>query len=337
LNTRVINVSDAPPPWNWLANRFADDSTAWYACSGYVKGGPALRLRTPLSRFKAALAARQLLRRHSGRNVLVSHGPRASLYSELIARPVDSLHLAFSFNFTDLPTGTRRALLRRHLKRVDRFVVASSMERDLYADYFEIEAGRIDVLLWSIEPPTGELSKPARFGQGRYICAIGSQARDYATLIESMRMLPNVQLILVASTDSLPSGPIPPNVRVMTHIPLADAMNVLAHCEFMVLPLRGAAVPCGHVTVVSALHMGKAILATDSSGLHDYLIDGRNALLVPDGDSKRLAAQMERLFDEPELRTRLGKEGLAFGRQHCTEDNAVAYFRRFLADNGIDV
>jgi glycosyltransferase involved in cell wall biosynthesis len=254
----------------------------------------------------------------------------------MFAQPADSLHLAFSFNFTNLPTGTRRTLLRRYLKRVDRFVVASSMERKLYSDYFGIEAERIDLLLWSIKPPIDECSKQARFGSGPYICAIGSQARDYETLIESMRSLPSISLILVASNDSLPRRPIPPNVTIMSQVPLADAMNVLAHSLFMVLPLKGSAVPCGHVTVVAALHMGKAILATDSSGLHDYLLDGRNSLLVPYNDPKRLSDQIELLFSEPDLRAQLAAEGQAFARVNCTEDNAVAYFRQFLNGHGIE-
>jgi len=328
-------VSDAHPSWNWLADRFVDHPATWYACTGYVNHKTALRFRVPVSRFRAAMSARRLLRNHSGQCVIVSHAPRATLYSEVFAQPTDSLHLAFSFNFTNLPTGTRRLLFRRYLKRVDRFVVASSMERDLYSEYFDIEAKRIDLLLWSIQPPIDELSKQARFGQGQYICAIGSQARDYETLIESMRRLPSIRLVLVASADSLPRGPIPTNVSVMTNVPLADAMNVLAHSLFMVLPLKGSAVPCGHVTVVSALHMGKAILATDSSGLRDYLINGKNALLVPPNDPRQLAEQIELLFNQPTLCKQLGDEGLAFARKNCMEDNAVDYFRQFLKDNGI--
>ncbi len=335
MNTQVINVSDAHHSWNWLANRFGNDPMTWHACSSYVHPGMAMRLKWPANRFRAAVTARYLLRNHLGRGVLVSPGPLATLYSEVFARPRDALHLAFSFNFTILPTGARRILFRRYLKRANRFVVASSMERDLYSDYFDIDANCIDLLLWSIQPPIDEMSKPARFGPDGYICAIGSQARDYATLIESMRRIPSITLVLVASLDSLPQCSVPPNVKIMTHVPFADAMNVLAHSRLMVLPLKGAAVPCGHVTVVSALHMGKAILATNSRGLHDYLIDGKSALLVPPDDPKQLADQIQMLFDDPSLCRRLGDEGQVFARKNCMEDNAVTYFRQFLNSNGI--
>jgi glycosyltransferase involved in cell wall biosynthesis len=211
------------------------------------------------------------------------------------------------------------------------------MERDLYSDFFDIDAKRIDLLLWSIQPPIEELSKEPRFGNSQYICAIGSQARDYRTLIESMRYLPSIQLVLVASPDSLPQGPVPSNVTIMTNVPLADAMNVLAHSQFMVLPLRGSTVPCGHVTAVCALHMGKAIVATHSSGLEDYLSDKNNALLVPHDEPKQLADRIELLFNDPNLCRRIGNAGRLFAAEHCMEDNAVAYFRRFLIEQGIEL
>jgi glycosyltransferase involved in cell wall biosynthesis len=338
VTTQIVNVSELTPSWNWLANRFPGDQLRWAHCSSHVAGGAASRLGMPLRRVTTALAARHLVRSHrSGRSIIVSHGPRPALYVELLARaPRDRVpHLVFSFNFTDLPTGARRTLMRRHLGRVDRFVVASSVERAVYSDYFQIEANRIDVLLWSIQPPLEELAKPARFGAGPYICAIGSQARDYATLIEAMRRVPAIKLVLVASPDSLPQGPLPANVEILTSVPMSDAMNVLAHSQFMVLPLRDSRVPCGHVTVVSAMHMGKAILATNSSGLHDYLIKDENAEFCAPRSPAELAAHIERLSSQPAVLQRMGAAGLAFARENCSEDGAVRYFRRFLHDHGV--
>jgi glycosyltransferase involved in cell wall biosynthesis len=287
----------------------------------------------------ATLTARRLIRKHAGRSVVVSHGPLLALYSECLARPASSqaLHLVFSFNFTNLPTGARRSLLRRYLRRVDRLVVASAIERTLYSEYFELDVDRIDLLLWGVQPPVQELTKAARFSDRPYICAIGSQARDYDTLVEAMRRIPNVKLILVATPDSLPLRVLPANVEVLTNVPLADAMNVLAHSMFMVLPLRNSTVPCGHVTVVSAMHMGKAILATDSAGLRDYLIDGSNAEFFSTGNPKQLAEKIERLISEPLLCQRFGTFASTFAKRHCSEDNTAAYFQRYLENNGIYV
>jgi glycosyltransferase involved in cell wall biosynthesis len=152
-----------------------------------------------------------------------------------------------------------------------------------------------------------------------------------------MRRIPHIRLILVASPDSLPQGVVPENVKVLVNVPLADAMNVLAQSMFMVLPLRDSTVPCGHVTVVSAMHMGKAILSTQSTGLRDYLIEGKNAEFFSAKDPQRLAEKIELLFDDPQLCQRLGTFASAFARQHCSEDNTTAYFHRYLENHGISV
>ena len=339
MTVQILNVSEFDSSWNWLAHRFASDNLVWRSCNTHVKTSGLSRLDRPLGRMGAALTARRLIREHAGRSVVVSHAPRVALYSECLARPAASqaLHLVFSFNFTDLPTGVRRSVLSRYLKRADRFVVASTIERAMYSEYFELEVDRIDLLLWGIQPPVEELTKAARFSNTQYICAIGSQARDYDTLIEAMRRIPYIKLVLVATPDSLPQGVVPPNVRVLTNVPFADAMNVLAHSMFMVLPLRDSTVPCGHVTAVAAMHMGKAILATDSTGLSDYLKDGSNAEFFSPRDPKQLAEKIERLFSQPLLCQRLGTYASTFARQHCSEDSTAAYFRRYLENNGISV
>ncbi len=340
MTVQILNVSEADPSWNWLAHRFASDNLVWRPCSTRVKATSIRGLDRPfLGRMGATLTARRLIRKHAGQSVLVSHGPLLALYSEYLARPAASqaLHLVFSFNFTDLPTGIRRSLLRRYLRRVDRLVVASAIERALYSDYFELEVDRIDLLLWGIQPPVQELTKAARFSDRPYICAIGSQARDYNTLMEAMRRIPYIKLVLVATPDSLPQRIVPANVKVLTNIPLADAMNVLAHSMFMVLPLRDSTVPCGHVTAVCAMHMGKAILSTDSTGLSDYLIDGTNAEFFSPNNPKELAEKIQHLFSEPLLCQRLGTFASTFAKQHCSEDSTAAYFRRYLENNGISV
>lgn len=339
VTLQIINVSEIKPPWNWLEPLFLNEQLSWKCCSSYRRDDELPIIGVKLRRARAALEARTFIGRHTGQNLIVSHGPRAALYSEMIARGSRNRasHLVFSFNFTDLPTGARRSLMRRYLQRADRFVVASTVERDLYSNYFEIEGGRIDFLPWSVRPPLEELSKPAQYSDVPYICAIGSQARDYETLLEAMRRIPTIRLILVGGRDSIPDLPIPENVKIVTNIPLPDAMNILAHSRFMVLPLRSSTVPCGHVTVVSAMHMGKAILATDSSGLRDYLIHGKNAELVPPNDSKLLSLAIEKLFDDSTLCEMLGNEASNFARHNCTEDRAAVYFQSYLQSIGYTV
>jgi glycosyltransferase involved in cell wall biosynthesis len=59
-------------------------------------------------------------------------------------------------------------------------------------------------------------------------------------------------------------------------------------------------------TLLEALASGCAVVASDLAGVRLVLSDGREGLIVPEGDSAALAAAVERLLDDPALRARLG-------------------------------
>jgi glycosyltransferase involved in cell wall biosynthesis len=127
----------------------------------------------------------------------------------------------------------------------------------------------------------------------------------------------------------------PGNVHVFTNIPYTDAMNVLAHSEFMVLPLASSEVPCGHVTLVAAMHLGKAFVITNSQGVADYVKHGENALAVPHADSGALAQAIEELWGAPERARTMGHRGLEFAQQFCSEARAVRHLRSTLVELGV--
>src|SRR5262249_6525758 len=145
-------------------------------------------------------------------------------------------HVAFAFNFTDLPTGPRLVLMRRAFRTVDRLIVFSSFERDLYGDYFGISKNRIDVIPWRVQDPRVQRQRSQRAsdaaaecpaGSAENIAAVGSQGRDYGTLFEAMQLLPHIRLIVVASAQNLQGLEAPPNVEVRQNIPLAEAESIL--------------------------------------------------------------------------------------------------------------
>ena len=131
------------------------------------------------------------------------------------------------------------------------------------------------------------------------MCAIGGNARDYGTLLEAARLTPQIRFVCVVRPNSLRSLDIPSNVTVHTNLPSGQAMNILLHSRFMVLPLLHSEVPCGHVTIVAAMHLGKAFVITDSEGVRDYVQDGHNAMTIPARSAAALAEATERLWRSP--------------------------------------
>jgi glycosyltransferase involved in cell wall biosynthesis len=112
-------------------------------------------------------------------------------------------------------------------------------------------------------------------------------------------------------------------------------MNILAHSQFMVLPLAGSEIPCGHVTLVSAMHLGKAFIISNSSGVADYVQDGRTAIACEAFSADALEAAVRRLWDDRPYRDRLAHQGRAFATEFCSEANTLAWFRRYLTGKGL--
>ncbi len=328
------------PAWRWIANQLDPPLADWTFFLTRARGTwEKLITRPALSRYRACgeLASGA----KSGTfDLIVTHLPLVTCWTEIFCRRRRSCpHLAFAFNFTNLPTGARLILMRRAFKTLDRIIVFSSFEKTRYSDYFRIPESRIDVIPWRIRDPRARLpavdGSSARFGapaqQGsEAICAVGSQGRDYATLFEAMRQLPHIPLVLVAGAQNLRGLDPPPNVEVRQNIPLAEAEAIIRQSRFVVVPLRDSQTACGHVTIVYSMFEERAVVATDSAALTEYVIPGRNGVLVQPRDARSLARAIEDLWSNPEEARRLGTAGREFALAHCLESQTVEYFRELL-------
>ena len=251
--------------------------------------------------------------------LLITHDPRASFWCALFCRlfHVHVDHYVDSFNFAELPSGRKQDVMRYAFQQIKQFSVHSSMERGLYSRYFDIPEDRIRLRLWSIGVP--EVSAGGPLQPGRYVSSIGGNARDYRTLLEACRLLPEISFVVVVRPENLAGMEIPANVRVMVNAPFPDAMNILRYSAFTVVPLLGSTVPCGHVTLVCAMHLGRAIVATNSTGISDYVLAGFNGVLCAPSSAASLAEAIQGLWNKPNEIGRLGDNSQEFGAKNCSE------------------
>ena len=127
----------------------------------------------------------------------------------------------------------------------------------------------------------------------------------------------------------------PAHVRVVSNISYKASMNYLAFSRFMVLPLKGAEVPCGHVTLVSAMYLRKAIVVTDSAGISDYVQQGVTGLLVPAADAAAMAAGIRQLWEDDALAARLGEAGRAVAERACSDASTTAEMAAYFKGLGL--
>jgi glycosyltransferase involved in cell wall biosynthesis len=328
----VANIAETPTDWHWIAHAYPAEGPRvdWRTFSATKR--PGLESRVPglhWGRIRAALQARNSAA-DGWLDQLVSHGPYTTFYAATMlgTQRREIPHLAMSFNFTDLPPTRRFAMMKRAFGSIDRFVVFSRMERELYSELFEIPMSKLDFVHWGVAPPiAGPLPRAI---EQRYFVAMGGEARDYATLLDAARMMPRVRFVAIVRPWSLESLSVPDNVSVLVNAPWNEAWSYVWHSEAAILPLRSSRTPNGHVTIVGGMHIGKAHIVTRSIGISDYAFDGTTALMINEQSPKALIEAIQRILDEPGLAERLGGAAKEFAQKYCTEEVTATYFRDYL-------
>lgn len=323
---RIATISNNPDPdWAWLRDvdgadfTVADRALEWRSFTTAAKNGP-----SALGRFHGA---RALAKAHAGApfDLMVSHGPWTTAWTEWLARRSGARHLAYSFNFTDLPSGVRKSLMTSAFRNVDAFAVFTDAERALYADYFGLDQHKLLRAPWGVAPP---ISAPApRRIEGDYYAALGGEARDYGVLCEAARHCSELKFVAVARPRNFDGLDTPSNLQVLFDLPFDEAWSIVWHAKASLIPLRSRETPCGLVTLVGGMHLGKAQIVTQAAGAAEYIKDGETGLMTPAGDAKALAAAIWRIEADPALGARLGAAARAHAGAHCSEAATVSFFR----------
>lgn len=104
-----------------------------------------------------------------------------------------------------------------------------------------------------------------------------------------------------------------------------DVGAVLATADIFVLPSLSEARPR---SLIEAMSLGLPVIGSDAGGIPSLITHDQTGLIVPAGDSVRLAQALDRLAASQELRRRLGAAARAYvERECCAERTALEYLR----------
>ncbi len=156
---------------------------------------------------------------------------------------------------------------------------------------------------------------------GDYIFAGGRSGRDYATLFAAVDGT-STPLIVNARLFNVKGLAIPPNVTCGDMLPISEYRDRLRRARLVVVPLRNVPEAVGLSAILYAMAAGKAIVASRTGGLADYISHGKTGLLVTPGDPAELRDAIALLWRKPDLAEQFG----ARARQAFTENFTFSAF-----------
>jgi glycosyltransferase involved in cell wall biosynthesis len=104
-----------------------------------------------------------------------------------------------------------------------------------------------------------------------------------------------------------------------------DIMAYMAGIDVLVMPSLHEGLP---YTILEAMSIGTAIIASEVGGLKEILLDGESALIVPPGDVSAWAAALARLVAEPEMVVKLGATAKEQQKNDLNLDTMGTNYRR---------
>ena len=148
------------------------------------------------------------------------------------------------------------------------------------------------------------------FPAGKLVLAVGRlvEQKNHELAIRAISQVPGATLAIVGD------GPLRPELERLAaelDAPVLftgvrrDARALMGAADAVVLPSRWEGLP---LTALEALASGTPLVATNVRGLRELLVDGENALLVPE-EPEALAATLRRVLEDRELAARLSEAG----------------------------
>jgi glycosyltransferase involved in cell wall biosynthesis len=206
---------------------------------------------------------------------------------------------------------------------------------------------KVHKLAWPVSPAFLRLADaphrlitPAAFPAAPVVLTVGRwvAAERYKGLDDLIRAIAqiraeftNVNLVAVGSGDDLPrlrkvaaDSEVEDRVHFLENLSREELAACYSRADIFALPSSGEGFG---LVFLEAMAFSKPVIAAASAGAMDVVEDDVNGLMVPAGDSERLAGALRRLLCDASLRERLGRQGAATVRQKYRFD----LFQRELA------
>ena len=229
-----------------------------------------------------------------------------------------------------LSPAKKKLLMRALHGRMDAIFVYAETQHQYAKDILGIPESKLHLIPFHADSrffaPQPEASVQDR------ISSAGLELRDYPTLVEAVRGL-EIDVRLAAASpwskreNETAGRSLPRNVSARAYS-YRELRDLYASSRFVVVPLYENDFQAGVTTILEAMAMGKAVIASRTAGQRDVIDEGINGLYVPPGDVTALRDAIQGLMSQPETAARLG----ANARQTITTRMSLALWVQRVAD-----
>ncbi len=234
--------------------------------------------------------------------------------------------VAWCFNAGRLYRGLKGTIARTALSRIDRFIVHSRAEVTLYARWLRLPPERFRfVHLQRASIPIEDKEEKRR----PFVLSMGSAHRDYATFLEAIGQT-KLPTIVVAARHALEGLAIPANVEIKSGLSPRECHRLTQQARVNAVPVLNRETASGQVTIIEAMRMGRAVVATRTIGSEDYIENGVTGFLVEPRSVEAMRHAIEQLWDDGNLRARLGQAAERFVAEHCSDEASGESLRQVL-------
>ena len=221
--------------------------------------------------------------------------------------------------------GKNKSMYRWLYKKLDKIVFVSELaKKEFLSTAPTIAQERITVVRNSIVIPEKieeidiykEFSLPKECTIAMYHGRIDAE-KGLDVLIDAMHLLKyeKLLLILIGKGDDTYFSSLQQRVKeyeLENNIKFigyrSPVLPYLRECDFGILP--SIVEEANPLSCMEYMSQGHPVIATNNGGQIEYLVDEKNALLVPPGDAKILASKISELANNAEKRILLGKNAL---------------------------
>ena len=206
---------------------------------------------------------------------------------------------------------------------VDKFMVQSSHVVEALHEFYGIDRAKTAVINVGANARATHVDQSLERYAAQKIIFVGLDwdRKGGAQLVQAFEQVlpefPKARLTIVGAAPVLSH----PAIDVVGRLPLDGVGDALAQASIFCLPSRLE--PSAAASVEASL-AALPVIATDTGGFRDSVVEGITGLRVPVGDVDRLADALRRLLSDPALCQSIGAAGRTYAASHYVWESVTA-------------